>query len=866
MPRTSYGDTKRQQAWQIVKALIERVETSRGVEWFPSETAVVLQVEVSLSDLGKWSGLSIDKVRESLTQHLNENFLNILIDQREQKAGRGAEQWKFQLRLWSTIIQENQRQFNNTWQQMRSGSQTRFSETLSSSILLDLSTQTANNNNNRFSLQSTRQVCQNRILKNHSEIRLLSGQTISVNQLYVDVWLLSRPLKTFQISPEKMVESFDLRNDRVGLSNRIRRQPGFDVANQYKRLLILGKPGSGKTTFLKHLAVDWCNQKFCPDLITVFVECRRIQDLQEWQLINSISKETGLNDLDQITFLLEQGRLLILMDGLDEVPTGELRQVVQEQLRLMTEDYPDNRYILTCRTQMLDVFPYGFELVEIAEFNSQQVEGFVRNWFSANGLKGDSLANVQKQFMTITAQNAALKELTFTPVLLSLMCLVFQDEGELPLQLQWLYEKGIRLLLNRWNDEKGITEWELGSQAYRKLALDKKEKLLMNISARKFENPENFVLFNQSEIASQIADFLNLPNEQAGINILRAIEAQHGLLVERADELWSFSHLTFQEFFTVKWLISLTPNQLIEKIVNKKWQHTIKKIVKSQQPSDKLVKIIKYAIDRLLSQDEYLQDVLSWVYRKANSIQTPYHLSAIRAFYFGLAYTQAYERSQDLNSHTNRVKILSQERDLNLNHALKLVQTLDIELYQVIQTFQYLDLDFKQIPKVNYLLDLDRLLAIELTLDFTRVLNLIRHIQLTTGVLELAKALNLNLDLKAATHRADSINPALASSLKQLQAEIEIVDKEGAHFFLTWWESNGEEWIKRLRQITIEYQDIGHDWQLTLEQQQLLKEYSLANQFLAELIQIEGAVSEQVRKEIKGTLLLPISELERFQA
>jgi predicted NACHT family NTPase len=125
-----------------------------------------------------------------------------------------------------------------------------------------------------YSLEEIRSHCQEKIRQNYSKIRLLSGQEIGVDQLYVDVWLLNRQPRTFQRSVSKMLETFDLRNDRLGLGDLIKRNPGFDVANQESKLLILGKPGSGKTTFLKHLAIDWCNGKFQSDLLAVFIDLR----------------------------------------------------------------------------------------------------------------------------------------------------------------------------------------------------------------------------------------------------------------------------------------------------------------------------------------------------------------------------------------------------------------------------------------------------------------------------------------------------------------------------------------------------------------------------------------------------------------
>ncbi|HHP7243594.1 MAG TPA: NACHT C-terminal helical domain 2-containing protein [Elainellaceae cyanobacterium] len=78
--------------------------------------------------------------------------------------------------------------------------------------------------------------------------------------------------------------------------------------------------------------------------------------------------------------------------------------------------------------------------------------------------------------------------------------------------------------------------------------------------------------------------------------------------------------------------------------------------------------------------------------------------------------------------------------------------------------------------------------------------------------------------------------------------------------------------MEQLRQVMIEHRNIGHNWQFTKKQKQQLQSYYCANKFLVDLIDIEGdlidiegAVSNDVRAEIEDTLLLPWSELQRRQ-
>lgn len=142
-------------------------------------------------------------------------------------------------------------------------------------------------------IQQVQEHCHQKILNQYSRMRLLSGDEIGVDQLYVDVWLLNRSPRTYRVSPNKLLKTFDLRNNRLGLGDRIQRNLGFEIANEKSKLVILGKPGSGKTTFLRHLAVDCCNGKFQPELIAVLIELRRIRD-EQWNLRSAISDELAL--------------------------------------------------------------------------------------------------------------------------------------------------------------------------------------------------------------------------------------------------------------------------------------------------------------------------------------------------------------------------------------------------------------------------------------------------------------------------------------------------------------------------------------------------------------------------------------------
>jgi hypothetical protein len=231
-------------------------------------------------------------------------------------------------------------------------------------------------------IEQVRSRASEKVLGNFGKIQLLNRRQVDVDQLYVDVYVLE--VLDYRANIPGLLKGQNVREqfDRLGLAKRGERLQGLQVAESedYPRLMVLGKPGSGKSTFLKHLAVGCARGDFLEGYIPYLLELRDV-DETDFSLFHHIHEEFELDEEEQTKQLLRQGKVLVLLDGLDEV-SSVLQQKIQDELRRFAKRYDKNRFVLTCRTQTTEYIPEQFSPIEVADFRPEQVESFALNWFT----------------------------------------------------------------------------------------------------------------------------------------------------------------------------------------------------------------------------------------------------------------------------------------------------------------------------------------------------------------------------------------------------------------------------------------------------------------------------------------------------
>ncbi len=372
--------------------------------------------------------------------------------------------------------------------------------------------------------------------------------------------------------------------------------------------VLLGVPGSGKTTFLRWIALHMARAclshgKYSlphglghpqvPLLIQVNEYAERLEKesstlkqflIAQW---NKFHPNLAVKLLDE----LAQGHCLVLFDNLDAGAPATARKRVLDAIDGFITDFSSedpniyNRFIIISRITDSEHEAFSrYTHYTLLELDEQRIDQFLNNWclaltrYQVQSVKGmqslteEEVAEAraegtrqQIQMSRIIRSNPSLMRLAINPMTLTMMLLLRASGRKLPLQRMELYQIIARTLLDTWNRE-----------SRRKMFIGEElllaEQLLSNL-AYQLQGSEGMLTAEEVAMITRqtLATFYQLQlsevSESESVQFIETLRKSSGLVVHGGEDLFYFINRTFQEYFVVRYLLRMPQEELNQLVV-----------------------------------------------------------------------------------------------------------------------------------------------------------------------------------------------------------------------------------------------------------------------------------------------------------
>jgi hypothetical protein len=343
-----------------------------------------------------------------------------------------------------------------------------------------------------------------------------------------------------------------------------------DLLGDNHRILLEGAAGTGKSTVLRYLALRVMDgnlpgfDQVSSSLIPFLLELRSF--VRDGALILPEHSDDFINTVawplnkekpeGWVSNLLDEGRALVLIDGIDEIREAH-RPIMLKWLRQLIAAYPDAFYVATSRPAAIqealrdDLRAGGFTTAKLEPMTNVQVDDFIDRWYHAateSDRDQDYLADVELLAVGLKSSLASrpdLHSLATTPLLCAVICAVNLSRRHLPKRRTELYDMALELLLERRDVVRSIR----GS-----VQLSRHESRLMLARLALWMLINGQYSIPRAPALTAITDLAHSFGESPEYMLHQMLE-QTGLLQETGDNLVEFRYLSFQDYLAATEII-----------------------------------------------------------------------------------------------------------------------------------------------------------------------------------------------------------------------------------------------------------------------------------------------------------------------
>jgi hypothetical protein len=410
----------------------------------------------------------------------------------------------------------------------------------------------------------------------------------------------------------------------------------FEALRERTRLnILLGDPGSGKSTLLRLLVLRWAEdhlRRGCgklggpePRPVPLLTEVRALLAARDARPSLTLLGYHCREHVSEYHFHpsdllaeVRKGNAILLIDGLDEAFVRQTRDALRTQIRsLATEGF--RSIVVTSRGFNFEALPWRDEpnstthgdpqkwvFHTVEPFDHRQMSEFLEKWHRAGHYEPSLREKRKASLAAAIRKHPHVRRLAINPMLLTLLCIVVRsgpDEGgsgATDISRKELYEEAERLLLHRWDNDRGLPLAEGGATLrLPKLKFEERRSFFLRVAATMTDNAEAAIRDAQKKAAATCSQFdsttvpdSNQITENALKEILRDVAPKDDpddvltilrerayLLCYRGDNTYSFIHRSFLEYFAaLNWSEAYAngeyehPEDFFDTIISTRWR------------------------------------------------------------------------------------------------------------------------------------------------------------------------------------------------------------------------------------------------------------------------------------------------------
>ncbi|MEJ1242182.1 NACHT domain-containing protein [Chryseolinea sp. T2] len=375
-----------------------------------------------------------------------------------------------------------------------------------------------------------------------------------------------------------------------------------------KHVAILGQPGAGKTTSMKHFCRSvLLDETFYPAEFhfPILIKLRDVNSNPRNAdtkaiLIDDFFSILGLNIADSdrlnsdaihqikerlVVDTFNRIPCLIIIEGFDEVVFKKDRNTIIGELGKLANQIEKSRIIVTSRTadyaySLENISPY-----EICPLTDSQISLFALKW-----LRDDDRAN---RFLE-AVRKSPFHDTTIRPLTIAHLCAIYERVGKIPDKPKTVYKKIITLLLEEWDEQRNIKR----VSQYSSFEVDRKLEFLSALAYHLTVKTQQttFTKIDLENIYKKIChDFdLSVTEERSVAN---EIESHTGLFIESTYETYEFAHKSLQEYLTADYIVKLPSIPIQKALIERLPNEMAIAIAISSNPSEYFSEFIASILD-----------------------------------------------------------------------------------------------------------------------------------------------------------------------------------------------------------------------------------------------------------------------------